>query len=247
MRKKRKNIFYFFIPCNYFSILLLFEMAVTKSIVRTDSLSTDRLNDEIDDDLILCPICTNILWKPITCKTCENSFCLKCMRLWLNQKPNKCPFNCTFEERKPPPILMKILSKLKLHCRHQSSGCLLLISYEDLEKHELQECQYRIIQCPGCLQEMLKKDFDIHEKEGCHLVQSTCLKCGIIYNQRHGHNELECLKKQILTVKEKLDATERKSKIMEENYHKMEEKYTRQQKNEEYAKRTLLHSHTPDC
>ena len=144
-------------------------------------------------------------------------------------------------------LFAKILSKLKLHCRHKSDGCILLIPYEALEKHELQECQYRLTQCPGCLQEMFKKDFDIHEQEGCQSVELTCLKCAMIYNQRQGHTELECLKKQITTVREKLDASEHKSKIMEENCRKMEEKYKRQEKNAEYARRTSIHNQIPNC
>lgn len=43
-------------------------MSLNKELVRIDTLSTDRLNGEFDNDLIICPICTDILWKPMTLK-----------------------------------------------------------------------------------------------------------------------------------------------------------------------------------
>ncbi|CAF0755332.1 unnamed protein product [Didymodactylos carnosus] len=222
-------------------------MEGSKSMIRTDSLSTDRLNGEADVDLVLCPICQNILSKPIACKTCENSFCSKCIRLWLIKKPNMCPYNCRFEARKCPAILVTLLSKLKLDCRHKSQGCAAAIPYEALEQHELQQCDYRIRQCPGCKQEMLKKDLDLHEQEGCELVELTCLKCDTIYNQRQQHTELQCLKKQIVMVKEKLEASDRTSNTMEYNYKNMEEKYIREQKNDDYARRRQLKGQPDYC
>jgi hypothetical protein len=222
-------------------------MASSKLIVRTDSLSTDRIHGEVDEDFILCPICSNILWKPIACKTCENAFCLKCIRLWLNEKPNTCPFNCRFQERKPPPILMKLLSKLKLSCRHQSNGCTLSIPYEALEKHELQECQYRLTRCPRCLEEMLQKDLDAHEEETCESSQLTCLKCDTTYKRAHGHTESQCVEKQMATIRERLDASDHKPKRVEENYNKMVELYNRQHRDDGYENRRQMFNNVYDC
>jgi hypothetical protein len=222
-------------------------MAVSKSIVRTDSLTTDRINGEFDDDLILCPICTNILWKPIACKTCENSFCLKCIRLWLNEKPNQCPFNCHFQERKPPGILLKLLSKLKFDCSNKSNGCTLSIPYEALEKHQLQECLFRFIQCPNCSKEILFKDLDIHQKELCSDIQSTCLKCSTIYKQKDGHTYLDCLKKQSQIIQEALDASNQDPTKIKQNFNKIVKLYNREQINEDYARRIQLDNFTQDC
>ena len=222
-------------------------MASSKSIIRTDSLSTDRIHGEVDEDFILCPICSNILWKPIACKTCENAFCLKCIRLWLNEKPNTCPFNCCFQERKPPPILMKLLSKLKLSCRHQANGCTLSISYEALEKHELQECQYRLTLCPGCLKEMFQKDFGAHQEETCESSQLTCLKCDTTYKRAHGHTDSQCVEKQMTIIKARLDASDHKPKRVEENYNKMVELYNRQHRNDGYENRAKLSDDVQDC
>jgi hypothetical protein len=94
---------------------------------------------------------------------------------------------------------------------------------------------------------MLKKDFDLHEKEGCELVEVTCLKCGVTYNQRQEHTEAQCLEKQLLIIKEKLNAAEKYSQTMEENCKKMEEKLKREQKNEEYARRTEPYNKSFNC
>ena len=222
-------------------------MASSKSIIRTDSLSTDRIDGQVDDDFILCPICTNILWKPIACKTCENAFCLKCIRLWLNEQPNMCPYNCRFQERKAPPILMKLLAKLKLSCRHQSNGCTLSIPYEALEKHELQECQFRLTRCSACSEEMFQKDYDLHQKEKCASTKVTCLKCDTEYKRAQGHSESQCLAKQMTIIKEKLDASEHKPKRVEENYNKMVDLFNRQHLNDGYARRSQLSTDVQDC
>jgi len=222
-------------------------MAVSKSIVRTDSLSIDRINNEFDEDLILCPICTNILWKPIACKTCENSFCLKCIRLWLNEKPNQCPFNCHFQERKCPGILLKLLSKLKLNCENKINGCNILIPYEALEKHQLKECQFRFIQCSNCLKEILSKDFDIHQNELCLQIKSTCLKCSSIYYQKDGHSYLDCLKKQSQIIQEAMDESKINPATIKQNFDKIMKLCKREQVNLDYATRTQLDNSTQDC
>ena len=202
-------------------------MAEKKTLVRTDSLSTDRISGSFEDDYVSCPICCNVLWKPIACQTCENAFCTKCIRLWLKDNPNKCPFQCRFQERKPSPILLKILSKLQLVCRHKTNGCSAVCLYEALEKHEQQECGYRLMQCPTCSKEMLQKDLESHAEEECPSKEVTCLKCGSVYHQRDGHTEEQCLETQIKTLEAKLLGREDKPKKVVKNYNKMVDLHNR--------------------
>lgn len=213
-------------------------MSINKKIVRIDSLSTDRLNGEYDEDIIICSICLNVLWKPITCKTCENSFCLKCIRLWLNEKANQCPFNCQFIERKPPGILLKLLSKLKLNCSNKLNGCHLLISYESLEKHQLEECQYRLIQCNYCLNEMLFKDLNIHLENNCQNILLTCLKCSTIYLKKDGHIYIDCIQKQLQTLDYVLkdNNNNKNSKIIQISYKQILQLYQKLKLNQQYQK-----------
>ena len=205
---------------SYYAYLFL-QMAVKKTIVRTDSISIDRIDGKFDDDFISCPICSNVLWKPVACKTCENAFCMKCIRIWLKDNPNKCPFQCRFQERKPPPILLKILSKLQLTCRHATNGCAAVLSYEALEKHEQQECGYQLVQCPVCSKEMLQKELESHAAEECPSKEVTCFKCGSAYLQREGHREEQCLQAQIKTLEEKLRDRDEKPQKVVKNYERM--------------------------
>jgi len=135
-------------------------------------------------DLVYCPICSHILWKPVTCSLCENSFCFQCIQIWLFERQEqiieqiyndnqiklfsltRCPFNCSpYEERKCPSLLISILSKLTIECRNKSYGCREILLYEQLEKHENQFCQCKIIQCPGCKQNMFKEKKEIFLKK----------------------------------------------------------------------------------
>ncbi len=202
-------------------------MAVSKRVIISDCLSTDRLIGEYDDDLIICPICTNIYWKPIACKTCENSFCLNCIRLWLNEKSNQCPFSCHFQERKAPGILLKLLSKLKLTCENKSIGCDLIIHYEGLEKHQLNQCLYRTIQCSDCSKEMIFNDYEIHQQQFCEAKSLTCLKCSLTYFLREGHTQSQCLLQQISTIEQKLDQSDQPNNIIRGNMEKLKMLHTK--------------------
>jgi hypothetical protein len=255
--QNKKRIQTFFIKTNNtsntnkkidsFNVLSLRKMAVSQIIHCIDSVSTDRVHGPVDDDILSCPICRNILWKPIACKTCENSFCLKCIRLWLKEKPNSCPFKCQFQERKPPPILIKLLSKLKLNCQYQPNGCSVLIPYEALEKHELHECLFRLKQCPDCSKEMLYKDIENHQNENCASNLLTCLKCNTIYNRKQGHEYSECLKKQIIIIQEVIDASEQVPENIRDHFNKIVQLYRKQQIEEDYQRKTQLYDDRQHC
>ncbi len=121
---------------------------------------------QVDSELLCC-ICQNVLWKPVACSTCENSFCAECMRTWTNKQNSfgqvtdsmfqptlsfiqvTCPFNCAFRQKRAPPILNSFLSKLQIYCAYAPNGCEEVLSYDGLEKHE-QECQYELTPCQIC-------------------------------------------------------------------------------------------------
>ena len=91
-----------------------------------EGLSTDRVQGSsgIDLDDIFCPICHNLLWKPIACQLCETHFCTMCIARWLELNPNKCPLRCDkYVERPCSRFIIKQLSKLKIDCIHQENGC----------------------------------------------------------------------------------------------------------------------------
>jgi hypothetical protein len=70
-----------------------------------------------------CPICHDLLWKPVACQTCETPFCLACIHQWHNGNSN-CPNGCkVYIERKCPPFVAKLLAQLQISCFYQSKGC----------------------------------------------------------------------------------------------------------------------------
>ncbi|UJR12110.1 hypothetical protein I4U23_016288, partial [Adineta vaga] len=122
--------------------------------------------------------------EPLTCETCENSFCNNCITLWLEKHPDICPNNCDYKQRQRPPLLLvQLLSKLQITCKNHHTGCKDILSYESLEEHERQ-CGFQLEQCTGCSEAMLKKERNIELQ--CHVCQGK-------YRRVIGHNEVECL------------------------------------------------------
>ncbi|CAF0862840.1 unnamed protein product [Rotaria sordida] len=185
-------------------------------------------------DLVHCPICCNILWKPVACNLCENSFCYQCIEKWLfeqqeqiieyidNDNENdylikslsltRCPFNCSpYKERKCSPLLTSILSKLTIECRNKLYGCQEILLYEQLEKHEEEFCQYKIIQCSGCKQDMFKSIFDKEHLLNCPYIELECKKCQSIFKRKDKHNKFDCMEQQICLLKQNIITCEQKS------------------------------------
>ncbi|CAF3686518.1 unnamed protein product [Adineta steineri] len=186
-------------------------------------------------DLVHCPVCDHILWKPVTCTSCENSFCFQCIQIWLfeqqeqiiecldNEDENdylaksfsltRCPFNCSpYIQRKCPSLLISILSKLTIECRNKIYGCEKILFYEQLEKHEEECCQYKIIHCSGCQQDMFKEHFDKEQHQlKCPNIKIKCTKCQSLFQRKDKHNEFDCMEKKIDLLKQELIIFEEKS------------------------------------
>ncbi|CAF1454080.1 unnamed protein product, partial [Didymodactylos carnosus] len=122
--------------------------------------------------LITCSVCLQVLWKPMTCEECENSYCTDCITQWLKQqqamnRKHTCPnSNCEFKQKnKIPSLLVQLLSQLRVKCVNTINGCKELLPYEALDEHQLvcgfqqQLCQMRE---NGCKEIVLKKDIVTH-------------------------------------------------------------------------------------
>ncbi|CAF1093361.1 unnamed protein product [Didymodactylos carnosus] len=160
-------------------------------------ISTDRVASSGGSsmDLLTCSICHNLLWKPVACKTCENSFCLSCMDQWLETSNGKtCPNQCQYEQRKCPPLMLQLLSKLKIKCQCQKNGCQHILGYEQLELHE-STCDYQLKRCSGCQQNFLKRDHFQHEQQ-CGQIKVTCERCQTVYEREQTHDQIQCLNKR---------------------------------------------------
>ena len=118
--------------------------------------------------LIKCPICLNILWKPVSCSLCQQKFCDFCLSDYIqNQytKNPKCPFRCiNFNKNKPDILLFQILNMFSFYCFYNSKGCKTIISYENIEKHE-NECEFSEKLCENC-----KNKFCLGEMKNHYLI-----------------------------------------------------------------------------
>ncbi|CAF0905288.1 unnamed protein product [Adineta ricciae] len=205
-------------------------MISTKNAISSDRLT--NLKDQID--LVLCPICGDVLWKPVTCSSCENSFCSFCIDKWLFEQqkeiiPNldnethldystkslsltRCPFNCSpYIQRNCPSLLRIILSKLNIECRNKINGCREILSYEQLEKHQEECCPYQVIQCSGC-KKFIRKDVFDEENHFlmCRYVKFQCTKCESVFRREDKHDRFDCIEGQIRLLEQRLMLTERK-------------------------------------
>jgi hypothetical protein len=89
-------------------------------------LSSSRVCDSpsANVDLLQCPICHDLLWKPVACQSCKTPFCSVCINQWLINNPDECPNQCeTYIERKCPPVIVQLLAQLQIRCSYQEQGC----------------------------------------------------------------------------------------------------------------------------
>lgn len=115
-----------------------------------------------------CAICQGLLWKPRSCASCQHLFCKKCIGIWLKINPNTCPFRCSpYEEKRAPPYIHSLLSRLTIRCRNSVLGCDEILSYDQLERHQTMDCQCPTRQCHVCGNFVSTGEFHQH--------QSTCI------------------------------------------------------------------------
>ena len=89
----------------------------------------------------MCPVCFNLLWKPVECQNCRKIFCKRCSDKCLKEKPGVCPFGKQYREDKCSPILHSILCKFKITCENMHNGCDGVLLYESLEKDQKKQCE----------------------------------------------------------------------------------------------------------
>lgn len=86
----------------------------------------------------ICSICSGIIFDPVQCLYCENSFCKDCIEGWINkQGKNSCPFRCTNPSFKASRVIKNLLSNLIFKCQNE---CKMEIPYLDLEQHYNEKC-----------------------------------------------------------------------------------------------------------
>ena len=148
-----------------------------------NSIEQSRIvtNHELPSEYF-CPVCQCLLWKPVSCSTCQQLFCRTCIQLWSQNTDGvkKCPFRCQpFEERRCPPYFQTLLSRIQIRCRNASFGCNEILSYDTLEHHESVNCKFLTRACGECQQLVLVGKIFEHENTlgACAPLPIKCVIC----------------------------------------------------------------------
>ena len=130
---------------------------------------------------LICLLCGNILWNPISCKHCKKQFCSGCLqdRCTEGQEPLcpgcKKPGEDIFEQ--PDTETLELLESMLFSCKNHPY-CKDEIMYSGLEDHE---CMYDRIMCEAgnCGEEVFRKDVSEHSMK-CPFVLVQCPHQGMM-------------------------------------------------------------------
>ena len=103
--------------------------------INEDYIIKDALY-ECFKDSIICPICSEIIVRPVMCMNCQKAYCKRCIEHWNNMK-NYCPNKCNNPEYKKCILVGNILSKLNFKCK----DCSNIVNYDKMERHALSKCE----------------------------------------------------------------------------------------------------------
>lgn len=110
-------------------------MEKSSSIIdKSDIINKDDL--KVIEQIITCPICCSIIFKPYQCTKCENIFCKDCIENW-QKKSETCPFGCGKSIYKETKLAQRLLNLIKIKCKN---GCDEEVSYGDIISHYEEKC-----------------------------------------------------------------------------------------------------------
>ena len=124
----------------------------------------------------LCPICQEILYKPVQ-TSCGHLFCGRCLkRVRLINCPScraefvREPIEDKFNEREIRNLIVK--------CQNSSRGCEWEGELGNVESHQNDVCGYQLVQCGNkCGAEMERREVEKHEEDHCELRMYRCSYC----------------------------------------------------------------------
>ena len=118
-----------------------------------------------------CPICMNVLNKPVMCRKNQHYFCRACITKHLKNTHN-CP---TCQDKltedtlvEAPRIVLEYLSELRIRCDFFNRGCREVTKLSDLESH-VSMCGFAAVKCSNedCEVVINRQDKLHHEAEVC--------------------------------------------------------------------------------
>ena len=105
-------------------------------------LDKDSLVEEI-----ICTVCTDVVKEPVQ-TPCDHLFCKECITNWIEGGHKSCPIDrhqISLDMLKPPSrMIIQLINKLSIRCKHFSEGCKLMSKFEDISQlidHETEGCK----------------------------------------------------------------------------------------------------------
>src|ERR1700733_3664702 len=121
-------------------------------------------NDKIDD--IICIVCLDIFYEPVTIENCGHTFCNECIGGWLKLHDNcpTCKQACGKTIRNKY-IEINRLNALKYKCLNGECGKSFEVGMDcrNIREHKIL-CMYERISCEYCKAEICRKEVDKHNK-----------------------------------------------------------------------------------
>ncbi|GAU94649.1 hypothetical protein RvY_06382 [Ramazzottius varieornatus] len=107
-------------------------------------IDTERfVPDTVDHELVICPICLDVLDKPLELRGCQHVFCTLCLREAFVSGERVCPLDrtqVTVKPTRPNRARQIVLDRLRIKCQFWNSGCREVLSVEQIKDHE-QSCE----------------------------------------------------------------------------------------------------------
>ena len=183
-------------------------------------IAIDRIINSTKDQKLIerlaCPICLNIIWKPVSCTKCQTLFCDYCITKWTNSN-SKCINRCVFQKSKAPPLVFQCLSDLNFICKYFNVGCKEKIGYDQLVKHE-NNCNYRDQECQGCKKVISKCKFAKHE-EACDFIKVSCRGCKNNFSRLKlkSHREFDCVLRSYDATYKEVEKIDKENQLLKQN------------------------------
>ena len=138
------------------------------------------LNQEFVSQFI-CPLCEGVLYQPsMELCGCMKLFCKNCLEKYLKFNNNKCPISGDVITKEPKLIdwVQNSLQLLDIKCKNYGVGCAWTGKYSKLNEH-LNQCPKEPAKCTfkGCNIVVMRENLEDHLKE-CQFRVVICNKCG---------------------------------------------------------------------
>ncbi|XP_046840022.1 kelch-like protein 12 [Xenia sp. Carnegie-2017] len=138
-----------------------------------------------------CPICFKIFKDPVQCPN-EHYFCRTCIERYLltSDKCPECRCHLIKETLKTVRFIREMLEDFDICCVNANRGCPEIMKLQFLQRHE-ENCDYSPTSCrnEGCDEIINKNEIEEHEREQCEFRLIDCEECKMIlvFKYRRSH------------------------------------------------------------